>query len=274
VSRPDIQSAELQAAVATARAAWPALSLGEEAFAARLTALLADQPADAWARLHVADLYLACACAEGDAGAIAAFEEKMWPEIDASLARVRLAPDRRQDVMQDLRVILFVGTGKGPGKIAQYRGESDLRRWLRAAALRAGFRVARKASREIALDDAVLASVAVVDRDPGLAHLKESCRVELKHAFEVALGALPRRERLLLRQHHIDRLTIDELAALYQVHRATAARWVAKAREELGDAILGELGRRMQVPANEVQSLLLLVRSQLDVSLDRLLSVG
>jgi RNA polymerase sigma-70 factor (ECF subfamily) len=113
-----------------------------------------------------------------------------------------------------------------------------------------------------------------VDRDPGLAHLKESCRVELKRAFETALGALPRRERLLLRQHHLDRLTIDELAALYQVHRATAARWVARAREELSDAILGELGRRMQVPASEVQSLLRLVRSQLDISLDRLLSVG
>ncbi|HKA88198.1 MAG TPA: sigma factor-like helix-turn-helix DNA-binding protein [Haliangiales bacterium] len=270
---PDTQSVELRAAIARARSAWPTFSLGEEAFAAHLARVLSDQPAEAWAHLHVADLYLACACAAGDAGALAAFEAKMWPEIDAALARVRLAPDKRQDVMQDLRIILFVGSGKGSGKIAQYRGQGDLRRWLRAAALRAGFRIARKAKRELALDDVAMASVAVIDRDPGLAHLKETCRAELKKAFEAALAALPRRERLLLRQHHLDRLTIDDLAALHQVHRATAARWIAQAREQLTDGILRELGQRLQVPARELQSLLRLVRSQLDISLDRLLSV-
>jgi RNA polymerase sigma-70 factor (ECF subfamily) len=250
------------------------VALDEETFTAQLARLLAEEPAAALDQLHVADLYLACACGRGDASALAAFEHEMWPAIDAALARARIEAERRQDVMQDLRVLLFVGRGDAPGKISQYRGQGDLRRWLRAAALREAFRLAKKARREVALDDAALASVAILDGDPALAHLKELCRVELKNAFQAALAELPRRDRLLLRQHCLDRLSIDELAALHQVHRATAARWVTRAREALCAAILRDLGQRLRVPEPEVQSLLRMVRSQLDVTLERLLSVA
>lgn len=270
---PD-RSADLRAAVERARAAWPTLSLGEEAFLAHLGGILEGQPPDAWSRLHLSDLYLARACAEGDPRALALFEATMWTEIDAALARARVAPDKRDDVMQNLRLALFVGSSGGPGKIAQYRGQSDLRRWLQAAALRDAFRVVKKARRELTLDDVALASVAILDRDPGLARLKESCRVELKRAFATALAGLPRRDRILLRQYHLDRLTVDDLAALYQVHRGTVSRRVARARQTLTDAILGELGQRLALAADELQSVLRLVRSEVDVSLDRLLTVA
>ena len=268
------RSADLRAAVARARAVWPTLSLGEEAFIAHLASILDGQPADAWSRLHLSDLYLARACAEGDPRALSLFEATMWAEIDASLARARLPADKRDDVMQNLRLALFVGSQDGPGKIAQYRGQSDLRRWLQAAALRDAFRLIRKARRELTLDDVALASVAILDRDPGLARLKESCRVELKRAFAAALAGLPRQERILLRQYHLDRLTVDDLASLYQVHRGTVSRRVARARQALTDAILGELGQRLALAADELQSVLRLVRSEVDVSLDRLLTVA
>jgi RNA polymerase sigma-70 factor, ECF subfamily len=265
---------EVQAAVASARAAWPTLSFSEEAFAAHLATMHADPSLEAWAGLHVTDLYLARACVEGDPGAMAALEEKMWPEIDAALARVRLEPHQRQDVIQELRVQLLVGTSTRPAKIAQYRGQSELRHWLRAVALRDAYRVARKAQRELALDDVVLASVAVLDRDPGLAHLKELCRVELRNACAAALAVLPRSDRLLLRQHYLDRLTVDELAPLQNVHRATVARRIARVRDDLTSAILRDLGQRLQVSREELHSLMRLVRSQIDISLDRLLSVA
>jgi RNA polymerase sigma-70 factor, ECF subfamily len=271
--RGDTGPAALTAAIARARAAWPTLTVGEEAFAAYLNQVLSDRPVEERADLNLVDLYLACACALGDPRALAAFEEAMWPEIDAALARVRLDRDRRAEVMQGLRVILFVGRPGKLGRISQYRGQGDLRGWLRAAALRAGFRLARKTRREVPLDDMAMVLTAVVDRDAGMAHLKEACRAELKKAFAAAVTALPRRERLLLKQHHLDRLTIDELAALYQVHRATAARWIVKTRETLTDTILREVGQGLKVPAAELQSILALVRSQLDVSVDRLLDV-
>src|SRR5215470_13369991 len=105
---PGIHPVEVQEAAVRARAAWPALSLAEATFADHVARLYPEAPPDGWGRLHIADLYLACACSHGDAAALAACAQKLWPEIDAALARVRLPADKRQDVMQDLRVVLFV----------------------------------------------------------------------------------------------------------------------------------------------------------------------
>lgn len=60
---------------------------------------------------------------------------------------------------------------------------------------------------------------------------------QLKEAFQLAfrdaVNALTSRERNLLRYHYLSDLSIDQIGTLYHVHRATAARWVAQARERL-----------------------------------------
>lgn len=271
--RSDI-SDEVRAAARAARAAWPTLSLGEDAFAAQLTELLAEDRGARCADLLVADLYLARACADRDPKALAVFEATLWPEIDAALRRVRLPDHMRQDLLQDLRVTLFVGSNTSPGRIGQYRGQGDLRRWLRAAALRDAWRLGKKSRRELALDDMALASVAVLDRDPIVARFKETCREELKQAVAAALARLSAEDRILLRQYHRDGLTVDELAALYRIHRTTASRRVRKARGELTDAILADLGHRLKLGENDVRSVLRLVRSQLELSLEKLLTAA
>src|SRR5689334_13258114 len=62
--------------VAQARAAWPMVELATEHFVEHLAARLgdADDPELALRAMHTSDLYLACACMRGDAGAVAAFE--------------------------------------------------------------------------------------------------------------------------------------------------------------------------------------------------------
>ncbi len=107
--------------------------------------------------------------------------------------------------------------------------------------------------------------------DPEIAYLKEHYRDEFRAAFVFALGTLSERERNVLRQHHIDGLTIDQLGTLYQVHRATAARWVAAARMTLLDQTRGRLVAKLGVAADEVDSIIRLVRSQLDISIHQLL---
>jgi len=57
-----------------------------------------------------------------------------------------------------------------------------------------------------------------------------------ERSFELFYERDPDRFLAMLRQYHIDELTIDELGRLYQVNRATAARWVIAARTTLLDA--------------------------------------
>jgi RNA polymerase sigma-70 factor (ECF subfamily) len=64
-------------------------------------------------------------------------------------------------------------------------------------------------------------------------------------------------------------LSISDIGAIYQVHRATAARWLSKARATLIDLTKEQLAILLSVEPGETDSILRLVQSQLDVSLER-----
>jgi RNA polymerase sigma-70 factor (ECF subfamily) len=85
------------------------------------------------------------------------------------------------------------------------------------------------------------------------------------------LGALPERERALLRLHHLHGLTMDRLSTMYGESRSGVARRVAQARERLLKLTRTELASRLNLAGSEVESLLGLVQSRLDFSLHRLM---
>jgi hypothetical protein len=91
--------------------------------------------------------------------------------------------------------------------------------------------------------------------------LKRLYRDELKAAFAAAVAALPDRERAVLRYHLIDGLAIDAIGAVYQVHRATAARWLSGARDQLAAGTRRALMQRLKIDLSEVDSLMRLPRA-------------
>jgi len=107
--------------------------------------------------------------------------------------------------------------------------------------------------------------------DPELSILRAQYRDAVDAALRAALAGLNARARALLRYQLIDGWSIDQVGKLYGVHRATAARWLADARAALGDAIRSELAARLRIAASEVDSIVRLVQSRVDMSLDRLL---
>src|SRR5262249_42945161 len=90
-----------------------------------------------------------------------------------------------------------------------------------------------------------------------------------KRAFQAALAELEPRERTLLRFQYVDDLTVDQIGALYHVHRATAARWVAQARERLGERTRLRLARELGTHDGGLTSILQIIQSHVDVSLVR-----
>lgn len=247
------------------RAAWPDVALDEARFAAFLEGRV--EAADLEARAP--DLYIACAAAGSDARAIAALEARHFDVIDAALGKMGLATDRVAEVKQGLRKLLFVGDGDSGARIAEYRGSGDLRAWLRVTAMRAALKLLRKAGREVpASDDAVLEARSSED-DPELQYMKAAYRAAFKTAFQEALDSLLPKEKTLLKQQLVDGLSIDELGTLYQVNRSTAARWVQSAREKLLTRTRRTFMLNARISSDECESIMRLVRSQLDVSLQR-----
>jgi RNA polymerase sigma-70 factor (ECF subfamily) len=263
--------------VAEGRAAWPDLQVSArelvEFVARQLTADLADAALDG---LRPADLYLACACSKGMGTAIAAFDRDYMKEVDIALARMRIGPPRLNDVKQLVRQRLFVGGGTAgaptsAGKISEYGGRGDLRRWVRSVAVRTCLNELRKGKREVLVDDDQLIAQHTVSTadDPEVEYMKRTYASEFKASFAEALGQLGAREQTLLRYHHVDGLNIDEIGAIYRVHRVTAFRWIEKAKEQLVKSTLEHLRARLKLPSAELDSVLRMIRSQIHLSLVR-----
>jgi RNA polymerase sigma-70 factor (ECF subfamily) len=107
--------------------------------------------------------------------------------------------------------------------------------------------------------------------DPELAYLKSHYRELMQSAFADAVASLEPRQRLALRYQLVEHLNTERIGALFGVHAATARRWVALAREQLWNATRHGVMHRLGIRPAEFESIVRLVRSELDMSVARLL---
>jgi RNA polymerase sigma-70 factor, ECF subfamily len=244
-------------ALAAARAAWPGVEVDEERFTAHVAARSEAT--------NLIDLYLACAASEKQPAAVAILDKMISEETAAAAASTRATPSERDEAAQAIRALLFLpGEDREPA-ILSYGGRGPLRGWLRITATRQIIRVARRGAREVAFEERVMNAPAIGD-DPALAAAKVRYRDELAAAFREALASLCAKDRLLLRFQLVDGLAIDEIGAIHNVHRATAARWLVRIREELMERTHELLAARLSIDTEDVASIVRLVQSQLDVS--------
>ncbi len=249
----------VRVAYEAARAAWPGVLVTLD----ELAAWAAERGAEPGAAYT--DLYLACACARGDAAGLRAFEATLVPGVRAALGAMRLSPDQVDEALAVLRRDLFAGDAP---KIRAYAGQGELRGFLRVTATRIALKLARKTRREVVDDEAGRLEMAAGD-DPELSFLKAKYRAAFRIAVERAIAELGDKDALLLRQHFVDGLSIDVLGGLHQVHRATAARWVARAQAALLEKVRERFMAEAKVGDDECQSVLRLVESRMDVTLRR-----
>lgn len=261
---------ELRDILAAAHAAWPTLSIADAEFLAYVADRVSPRE-PSLAALRTTDLYVACGCMRGDARACGLLDAEFFSVVGRALSKMRLAPEKVDDVRQSLREHLLVGDGAP--HLREYTGKGDLRAWIKVSAVRAGLKVLRREKREThASDDALLLAEAAGD-DPEISYIKQVFRTQFKAAFQEALDSLTARDKNLLRQHVVDGLSVDDVGALYKVHRATAARWIADAREVLLKETRRHFMSHARVSRTECDSIMRLVHSQLDGTIRRRLDV-
>ena len=197
------------------------------------------------------------------------FEALFATTLAAAERRFQRAAVPTEELAQILRERLFV-CGGSP-KILEYSGQGFLENWLRVTAVRTFTDAVRSGpKREVPLPESLLEVESGEDAE--LSYLKTHYREQLKQAFEAAVGSLEGGARNLLRQSVVQRLTVDQIGALYGVHRATAARRVEKARADLLAATRTHLMEQLHVEENELDSIMNLLRSRMDLSVGRVLA--
>jgi RNA polymerase sigma-70 factor (ECF subfamily) len=266
-------AARLDELIAAGRAAWPDVTLADGDFVAHLGERLSaspDAPA-ALAGLHGADLFLACACARGDARALQAFEEGFLAPLTAYLKRRETPRTPAGDVKQALRADLLVANGQRPPRIASYGGQGPLAAWLQIVAARTAAQMLRGRQDAPPVDPDRALLVQSAAPDPELAYLKRRYRAEVEEAFRSTLAALAPRDRTILRLHFIEGLNAESISTAYQVSKRTAERWLASAREQILDGTRRLLAQRLQIEPSQLDTLMGLVHSEIEVNLSVIL---
>jgi RNA polymerase sigma-70 factor len=219
---------------------------------------------------NAGDMLLAFACTQKLPSALALFQALFVPVLQRVLSRRGAELDLAQEVQQIVLERLLVGpAGGGAAKIAEYRGHGPLKSWVSTtcATTLSMLRRSTERRREDPVESQLYA--AVTHADPELSQLAERYTDQVHDAIVSALKRLSDRERVLIRLQVGEGMSIDQLSVIYAVNRATAARWLVRARESVLEFARAEMKAQLGLSESECDSLLRLVRSGLDVSILR-----
>lgn len=219
---------------------------------------------------HAADVALVRACAAGDSVAFVEVERRFRAELAGALSRIGLTRSEIDEVGQILRERLFVNRPDAAAKLLEYSGRGSLTSWFRAVIVRAGIDLRRARARQAEApvpegDDDPLLAIGGATEDPEIENLRARYAEPFKRALADAVRALPTDERNALRLNVVDGLNIEQIGRIYGVHRATVARWIAHARETIAEETRRLLKERLRLDAGELDSLVRLCRSRIDI---------
>jgi RNA polymerase sigma-70 factor (ECF subfamily) len=217
-------------------------------------------------------MYLACACAYGVEGALSAFECTFAVDVARAVASIDSSHAFVQDTLQVVRERLLVPKRGEPGKIVEYAGRASLKSWLCAVAVRSAITLRRRQGERGHRSFSKGVDRRLAQGGPEFEYLRGRYKEVFEEAVRTAVEQLPAKQRMMLRLNLIDRMSIDKLGAMYKVGRSTAARWLASARRALLEHARRELHAKLRLTSTELDGLAADMRSQLEISIHRLLA--
>jgi RNA polymerase sigma-70 factor len=242
-----------------------------ERFALALTRAIAkhapaDASPDSLARvaesLHLEDLALAVACAEGHDAAWNAFITAYQSDLNRAACAIAGGP-HGQDLADGLIADLFGldarGTGQRRSLFDYFHGRSKLSTWLRALLSRRHIDALRASRRVTSLDaverpDELLDGRALTPPsappDPDRGRLA----LALQQALDAALSALEPQDRLRLAYYHVDEMTLAQIGRQLGEHEATVSRKLTRIRQTLRERIDTALRDELRLGPEEIRA--------------------
>lgn len=256
---------------ARARAAFPDIAHDNATFVGDLARAAKTADLSGLAALAVEDLFLASACRAKVPRAVETFRARHRQTIRSTVGRIVPAGDV-DEIEQQLLDQVLLGASNAAPKIAGYGGRAPLDRWIAVAAQRAALMWLREHRTEARARSAAAREPSPGgDLHPEAAFLKQRYQDDFQQAMAEALGRLPERDRLLLRLHLVNGVSLEKIGQMFSVTQPTVSRWLAAAREALREDIEKTIAARLGSSSAEVASLAGMVASRLDLSISAIL---
>jgi RNA polymerase sigma factor (sigma-70 family) len=196
--------------------------------------------------LHLEDLALGCACADGDEEAWEHFVLEQRPLLYRAADALDPSGGAR-DLADSLYADLF-GLSNREGErqslFRYFHGRSSLTTWLRAVLAQRYVDRLRARRRLDALPDEESSSALPAPAQP-IEPDRDRYLGLIRQALERAMATLAARERLRLACYYAQELTLAQTARVLGEHEATASRQLARTRAAIRDAVerhLREIG--------------------------------
>jgi RNA polymerase sigma factor (sigma-70 family) len=223
--------------------------------------------------LHLEDLALACACAEGLEAAWDFFVRHFRQELRAAaraIVRTSGAGDeaRAEDLADSLYGELYgispTGSGRRKSLFEYFHGRSKLSTWLRAVLAQRYVDLLRTSWRTVSLEpeengaphEIAAASHSEPRVNKRIPHTlawradsqptdpdRDRYLARLDEALSAAIARLAARERLLLACYYVDQLTLAEIGRTLGEHESTVSRQLDRIRLGLREAVTETLFR-------------------------------
>jgi RNA polymerase sigma-70 factor (ECF subfamily) len=266
---PEEAEVELQRAFSLAATAWPTIGLCFADFA-EFMRRHSIGPNTSNEINH--DLFLACACGLGDPSALQHFRDRYFGVVATAVRSLDASPQYADEIFQRLQESLFVSPPGTDTKIQHYRGQGPLAGFVRTVARRIGMRVTAAAARF--QGEEALAQEFSRASELEATVIKLQCRDAINRALCIALSQLPRRERLILRMNLVEKVSTTRIAAMYKVSQPTVSRWIQRSARAIQETVKVLVCDELDIDARELDSLLQLVRSQIEITISRGSSLG
>ena len=215
----------------------------------------AEKIQEYFASLHMQDLLLACACADGLENAWNEFVAQYRSYLRAAAAAILRRPIADPAVV-DLADSLFgdlygMSGGKAGGRslFRYFHGRSSLKTWLRAVLAQRHIDVIRAERKFNSLDDsdedgetgrAPELSAAEIPSDPH----RGTYLQKFRDSLTLALASLDRRDRDRLRLYYAEDRTLAEIGRQLGEHESSVSRNLERVRRELRGTVEGLLRAR------------------------------
>lgn len=190
-----------------------------------------------------------------------------WRRSQLALA----LPARTLPIYCQLVQRLFVSDADEPAKFTQYVGRGQLGGLVRVAATRLALTLVGSKGRQTS---EVPSNTPDQHRSTADKFAKAELQALLKQALGESATALTERQRAILRMHYVKQASIDDIAAVYRVHRATAARWLLDARSSMVENARETFLLRAALDEADLIEVASLVESQLSMTWSRLFVEG
>jgi RNA polymerase sigma-70 factor, ECF subfamily len=260
----------LERALAAPEAAWKLMPPLRAQYLSHLARVAGEWPSLAAFVDHapVEDLHLAFACACGLPAAMAMFERRHFFLVDVALRNQALAGAGAQDLQQELRTRLFVASSGRNARVLEFAGRSSLRSWVRAVIFRHVLNAVQRSPKDVPVRSGEASAIdsGAVHRNPESDYLRERYQGDFQATFSRVLVTRSAEEKRLLRERFENRRSLQEIADLLGVDRATVVRRLARALKGILATVRDELRRNLSLSPSELSSALRQMRSEFDVT--------